>query len=284
MPNVGSVGVHHVDVAVRLCIARMQRGLVLETAASTRKSEPLAAPVVFAGGAIDDLTAIGRPTRKADVGGAVGEKFQTRAIAVHDGDVSRRGVAEWLAGNDEPAKWLRQNAEVVFVPIMDVDHVTTGDGGKHALPQDHNRDWSDSPHWPEVAAAQKRILAAVKEGRLAVFLDVHDPAPTATLPMFYRDYPPYVSEQQAALEDRFLTFAREIYGEIKVVDGKPSKPEDLPVWHRISTPWALEHGNPQTISFTVEIPWNTPSSTPAGYRVVGQKLGQTVEKLLHDGR
>jgi hypothetical protein len=194
------------------------------------------------------------------------------------------GFAEWLSGNDGPAKWLRQNAEVVFVPIMDVDHVATGDGGKHALPQDHNRDWSDSPHWPEVAAAQKRLLAAAKEGRMAVFLDVHDPSATATLPMFYRDYPPYISDQQSALEDRFISVARDVYGEIKVVDGKPSKPEDLPIWHHISTPWALEHGNPQTISFTVEIPWNTPTSTPEGYRVVGKKLGQTVEKFLHEGR
>lgn len=193
------------------------------------------------------------------------------------------GFAEWLGGNDEAAKWLRQNADVNFVPIMDVDHVATGDGGKHALPQDHNRDWSDTPHWPEVAAAQKRILAAAKEGRMSVFLDVHDPSSTSTLPTFYRDYPPYISEQGAAREDRFMSLARETFGEIKVIDGKPSKPEDLPVWHCISTPWALEHGNPETISFTVEIPWNTPTSTPEGYGVVGKKLGQTVEKLLHAG-
>ena len=36
-------------------------------------------------------------------------------------------------------------AEIVLVPIMDIDNAATGNGGKDALPQDHNRDWSDQP-------------------------------------------------------------------------------------------------------------------------------------------
>ena len=190
------------------------------------------------------------------------------------------GFAEWLAGDDEPAKWLRQNAEVVFVPLMDVDHVATGDGGKHARPQDHNRDWSDAPHWPEVAAAQKRISEFAKDGRMSVFLDVHNPSPGATSPAFYRDYPPYAGPEASAREDVFLSIAKDVLGEIRIIDGKPPKPELLPVWRRISTPWVLEHGNPQTVSFTAEIPWNIPTGMPDGYRVTGQKLGQTVEKYL----
>jgi hypothetical protein len=193
-----------------------------------------------------------------------------------------KSFAEWVAGDDEAAKWLRQNAQIVVVPLMDVDHVATGDGGKWALPQDHNRDWTDAPHWPEVAAAQKMALPFIKENRMSVFLDVHNPSQGQKLPKFYRSLPPYISEKGAALQDRFLAFAREAYGEIDLVDEKPSKPSDLPEWHTISTPWFLVHGNPQTIPFTLEVPWNTPQGTVEGYRDVGQKLGLTIEKYVKE--
>jgi hypothetical protein len=193
-----------------------------------------------------------------------------------------KSFAEWLAGDDEHAVWLRQNAQVIFVPLMDVDHVATGDGGKEALPQDQNRDWTDAPHWPEIAAAQKRILPIVKEGRMAVYIDVHNPSPGQKLPKFYVTYPPYIGEKGAALEDRFLAFARETLGEIDLVDEKPSKPENVPEWHTISTPWFIEHGNPQTIALTLEVPWNTPQGTVEGYRALGQKLGVTVAEFLRN--
>jgi hypothetical protein len=192
------------------------------------------------------------------------------------------GLAEWLVSPDARAGWLRQNAEIVIVPVMDVDHVATGDGGKHARPRDHNRDWSDAPYWPEVAAAQKHILTFVKEGRLAVYLDLHNPSQGATLQTFHVQYPPYVTEPMARLTERFLDAARTEFGEIKLNDGKPSKPEDLPIWKRISAPWVCEHGNPQTIAFTSETPWNIPQGTPEGYRQVGSKLGLALERYLRN--
>jgi hypothetical protein len=194
------------------------------------------------------------------------------------------GLAEWLAGDDEAATWLRRNAEVFLVPLMDVDHVASGDGGKHALPQDHNRDWSDAPHWPEVAAVQQQILARAGEGRLAVFLDLHNPSPGAAEQTFYIHSPPYVSEPAAAAQERFLAHARAEFGGIRLLDGNPSKPEHLPIWERISTSWVVRHGNPQTVSLTVETPWNTPKGTPAGYREVGRKLGLTLARYLREPR
>lgn len=192
------------------------------------------------------------------------------------------GLAEWLAGDDEQAGWLRRNAEVFLVPLMDVDHVATGDGGKHALPQDHNRDWTDTPHWPEVAAVQKEILVRAQEGRLAVYLDLHNPSPGATLQTFYVQYPPYVGEPAAAAQERFLAHARHQFGGIRLLDGKPSVPEHLPIWERISVPWVFRHGNPTTVSLTVETPWNTPQSTPAGYRESGRKLGLALARYLQE--
>ncbi len=43
-----------------------------------------------------------------------------------------QGFAEWLLGSDPDAAWLRQNAEIFVVPIMDVDNTATGNGGKGA--------------------------------------------------------------------------------------------------------------------------------------------------------
>src|SRR5262249_31052985 len=68
-----------------------------------------------------------------------------------------RGLTEWLVSNDERAESLRKKALIYIVPIMDVDNVAIGAGGKEQKPQDHNRDWSDKPHFPAVAAAQKKI-------------------------------------------------------------------------------------------------------------------------------
>ena len=194
------------------------------------------------------------------------------------------GLAEWLVSSDEQAAWLRKNAEVFVVPLMDVDHVATGDGGKHALPEDHNRDWSDSPHWPEVAATQKLILALAKEERLALFFDSHNPSSGARLQTFYVQYPPYVGERAAAATEQFLTKARAVFGQIRLLDGKPSVPEHLPVWKAIAAPWVGEHGNPDTVSLTVETPWNIPQGTPAGYREVGRKLGLASAHYLRERR
>jgi hypothetical protein len=194
------------------------------------------------------------------------------------------GLAEWLAGNDAAAEWLRRNAEIFIVPLMDVDHVASGDGGKHALPQDHNRDWSATPHWPEVAAVQQQILARAKEGRMAIFLDSHNPSPGATQQTFYVQYPPYVGEIAATAQERFLAHARAEFGEIRLLDGNPSVPAHLPIWEHISTPWVVQHGNPHTVSLTVETPWNTPQGTPTGYREVGRKLGLAIARYLREPR
>jgi hypothetical protein len=196
------------------------------------------------------------------------------------------GLVEWLVSDDPDARWLRSHARVVVVPVLDVDHVATGDGGKHAAPRDHNRDWTDAPHWPEVAAMQARALALARDGGIAVFLDLHNPASSATRQTFYVQAPPYIGDTAAVREEQFLALARAQFGEIKRNDGSPLRAEDLPVWKRISTPWIYLHGDARTIAFTVETPWNTTQGTQDGYREAGRKLGRTVALYLqsHGGR
>lgn len=68
-------------------------------------------------------------------------------------------------------------AVIVAVPIMDVDNVERGAGGKEQGPQDHNRDWSDQPYWPEVKAAMVRITEMSKAHDFGVLMDLHNPGP-----------------------------------------------------------------------------------------------------------
>ena len=95
------------------------------------------------------------------------------------------GFIEWVAGDDRLANLLRETTDIYFVPIMDVDNVTVGAGGKNAKPRDHNRDWSDTPHYPEVAAAQKQILDLDAQQGLSLFVDLHNPGRNDRAPYFY---------------------------------------------------------------------------------------------------
>ena len=96
-----------------------------------------------------------------------------------------RGFAEWITSDDADAQWLRDNAETVLVPIMDVDNVATGNGGKEAAPRDHNRDWSAESIYPEIAAAQRHLRDWANSGRLDVYLDLHNPGPADMQPFFF---------------------------------------------------------------------------------------------------
>lgn len=96
-----------------------------------------------------------------------------------------RGIIEWITGDSVDAIWLRQNMLIFIVPVMDVDRVVTGDGGKESTPHDHNRDWSDQPHYPDVAAVQKRISTWAAKDRMSVFIDIHTPRPNDRKAYFY---------------------------------------------------------------------------------------------------
>lgn len=195
-----------------------------------------------------------------------------------------QGFAEWLLSEDANAAWLRQHAEVFVVPIMDVDNAATGNGGKDASPHDHNRDWSAQPHWPEVAAAQRRLGELVKEGRLDVFLDLHNPAPGD--PSFFYILPrDLLPEPMVALRDRFIALA---YGRISRIQPlipmsntpKPSGPAYDRRWREISANWVSVNANPHTVSVCLETIWNYQNCTTDGYRAVGANLAAAVREYL----
>lgn len=190
------------------------------------------------------------------------------------------GLINWLVSDDPRAIWLRQNAEIYVVPVMDADHVATGDGGKHAFPQDHNRDWTKTPHWPEVEAAQNYIRALTKENRMNIFLDLHNPAASDKQQTMYVLDKSYMNKDAFPRYQRFVELMIEKFGEIKQhVDNNP-KPPVLTPEEFVSEVWVLENANSNTIGFCIETPWNLPKGTIDGYATVGQNIGQVIHKLL----
>lgn len=193
-----------------------------------------------------------------------------------------QGLAEWLLGGEAEAAWLRQHAEVFVVPIMDVDNTATGNGGKEALPHDHNRDWMEKPNWNEVAAAQQHILKLAREKRMDVFLDLHNPAPRDRNAFFYALPQDLIGEPMVSLRSRFVTLATASIRQVfPVLDApKLDGPKYHPLWRQISGTWVSMNANPTTVALCLETPWNTEHSTTDGYKAVGRQLGKSVQAYL----
>lgn len=193
------------------------------------------------------------------------------------------GLLRWLASDEAAAKTLRQKAEIVFVPVMDVDHVSTGDGGKDALPQDHNRDWMDEPHWPEVAAAQQRLLGYAKEKRLRVFCDLHNPAPGDKKAFFFVSPKDMMPDTAWAAQRTFIDLVRQEFAGNPIpleITPRESGASYHPLWRQISKNWVHEKCGHQVLSLTLETAWNTPGSTVEGYEKTGACLGRALLRYL----
>lgn len=195
-----------------------------------------------------------------------------------------RGFIEWIAS--DAAKDFRTRCCVHFIPIMDVDNVTLGAGGKEALPQDHNRDWSDTPHYPEVAAAQKRIIEIQAKHGLDVFMDLHNPAPGDRAPFFFGPFSfERMTGRQRTNYQRWIDLAASnINGPLRVEPKyrfatyvKTDEERG-----RMSSGWARAHGGDATISVTLETAWNTPNSTAENYMTVGGQLARALEAYLKE--
>lgn len=231
----------------------------------------------------------GRPVPAARLGPA-GEAreavwIQARQHAWESGSSwVARGFLEWLASDDARARALRARAEVVVVPIMDVDNVERGAGGKEQKPQDHNRDWSEDPHWPEVRAAQAELSRWIEAGRAALFVDLHNPGARDRDPYFY--VPPrdlLTEEGRAGLEVLLASARAEITGPLRFTGRVEESGAGYdPRWERISKNWVTRRSSGRVPAVTLETAWNTSSSTAEGYRRVGRELGLAVERTLRE--
>lgn len=194
-----------------------------------------------------------------------------------------RGLTEWLAGDDPSAAWLRRRADVVIVPIMDIDNTYRGAGGKGQLPQDHNRDWSETPHWRSTAAAMQGIRDLDEAGRFDLFVDLHNPAPGDQQPYFF--YPPdkELSERGRRNGVAFFEACREeIIGPLTLSPRRriSGKAYDPILWERISKNWVVANTSEHVVAVTLETAWNTPASNQHGYLTVGRQLGGAISGYL----
>ena len=189
-----------------------------------------------------------------------------------------RGLVEWLCSDDEDARWLRENAEIVVVPIMDVDNAATGNGGKEAAPRDHNRDWDEQPVYPEVDAVQKHLRKWAAEERLEAFVDLHNPGPSDARPFFFIGPEDLLSDVGRKNRTDFLDAAKRRIAAPLELEEKPriTGPGYHPLWRQISGQWVNANGNPWTVAACLETSWNTPHSTPEGYVIVGGQLGAAI--------
>jgi hypothetical protein len=193
-----------------------------------------------------------------------------------------RGVVEWIVSDDPRAVSLRKQAEITIVPVMDVDSVTIGAGGKNQTPHDHNRDWSEEPHFPEVAAAIERIKKRDERGRFDLFIDLHNPGAGSKHPFFFITPREMLTDLAQRNLDRFLAAAREeMTGPLEYVgETRESGASYDQRWRYISKNWVSFHCHEHVVAVTLETAWNTPHSNTDGYRSVGKQLAMAVERYL----
>jgi hypothetical protein len=194
-----------------------------------------------------------------------------------------RGFAEWLVSDDPAAASLRRKADIVIIPVFDMDSVETGQGGKDAIPHDQNRDWGNDVYFPEVRAGMEKLSALAKADQLDLFLDLHNPGRSDRVINFYIPPPVFSSPQRTANDDNFLKIVREQLNEPFPYTGKISPDKrttyDPNVDKTVDT-WMQAQSQPHVVSLTMEIPWNVPASTPSGYLKAGAQLGRSIELYL----
>jgi hypothetical protein len=166
---------------------------------------------------------------------------------------------------------------------MDVDNVHRGAGGKNQAPQDHNRDWSDAPHWRSVAAAQKAISDLDASGQFDLFIDLHNPGATDRAPYFYVPPKNLLSPVGHRNLQSFIRASKDsITGPLPfcgkvIASGARYDPK---AWSAISKNWVAMHCREHVVAVTLETAWNTPQSTTAGYQQVGRELGIAINQYL----
>jgi hypothetical protein len=168
------------------------------------------------------------------------------------------------------------------VPIMDIDNVALGAGGKNEVPQDHNRDWTDKPHHPAVAAAQAQLKAMTSTGRCDLYIDLHNPGANSKNPFFYVSPRNMLTERGKSNLEHFLAAAQIDMTHPLAYKGEVQESGDQydKQWKSISKNWVSFHTTPHVVAVTLETAWNTPDSTTEGYQSVGKKLGRAIERYL----
>lgn len=193
-----------------------------------------------------------------------------------------QGLIEWLISNDPAALALRNRAVVTIVPIMDVDNVEIGAGGKNRKPRDHYWDWDSSPRFPEVRAAIQQLRNMDEKQSLDLFIDLHNPGPYDREIYFYVPAQPLLNPMRASHQTTFLALAREELTGPMGFKGKLGRIGTTydPTVDTACDCWVAHHCRGSVLALTMETPWNTPHSTQTGYRETGRQLARTIARYV----
>ena len=192
-----------------------------------------------------------------------------------------RGFIRWYASDE--AKALRAKTCLHYIPIMDVDNVVLGAGGKDAIPRDHNRDWADAPIYPEVAAAQRMMGEIHKKHGLDAYIDLHNPG--AKDGIFF--FGPFAFERMTGIQQRNYSRWMELASS-HITTPLPVEPRYRFATYvtteeergRMSSGWVRNHTGDFTLSVTLETGWNSPLMTVEGYSNIGAGLGRALASYL----
>jgi len=190
------------------------------------------------------------------------------------------GLMRWLANDSPAAVRLRERTTVFVVPIMDIDSVQDGCGGKGSIPRDHNRDWSAMPIYPEVAAAQKRLIDLADREQLKVFIDLHNPAPGDRRPFFFGPGIEQLKPQEQQRYNRWLIGAVAAIDQLDPKYHFTSYISTTEEQNRVSSTWVRNHCGNDVLSATLETAWNRPQGTAEGYQQVGEQLGEALDRFI----
>jgi hypothetical protein len=195
------------------------------------------------------------------------------------------GFVNWLFSDESKA--LRENTRIIIVPIMDVDNVEIGAGGKDQVPHDHNRDWMDKPLYAAVRTAQAMITEMNAANEFDLFIDLHNPAPRDLKPFFFVSPASIMNATQNASLQRWVETAQGFLGKHPL--GLEAKTRESgssyhPLWKQISKNWVTDHCQDHVVAVTLETAWNTPNSTQSGYQTYGSELGKAISAYLSDKR
>jgi hypothetical protein len=201
------------------------------------------------------------------------------------GSWTAAGLIEWLVSDDPRAKALRAKADVTLIPIMDVDNVARGAGGKDQKPHDHNRDWSDKPVWKAVGAAMAELKRLDAAGRLKLFLDLHDPGWGGGDVQYwcseFAQQPPARLERSKRLIAEFQAEwagAKDLWAfkgphDPKYIKGLPAAGN-----------WVRSHARDDVVAATLEIPVGPPKNfqgaPPGPHLALGRCVGLAIERFF----
>ncbi|MCA8988082.1 MAG: hypothetical protein KDA78_10595 [Planctomycetaceae bacterium] len=191
-----------------------------------------------------------------------------------------QGFLLWAISDDPVAQELRRTSTIHFIPIMDVDSAVQSLGGKDSIPRDHNRDWDNKPYYPEVAAAQQKILKLDQAGQLDLFIDLHNPGPGDKKPFYFGPKMDSLDELQqrnylfwVKVSSQFIDSCESDYRFTSYIKNE----EEL---NRVSSNWVRNHTQSHLVSTTLETAWNRPEGNQQGYQKVGRELGISIARYL----